>query len=49
MFLDFNFYSYILGLVVQLRIQQIWNEDLEDKNSQAFKELSETLVIQARI
>ena len=49
MFLDFNFHSYILGLVVQLRIQQIWNEDLEDKNSQAFKELSETLVIQARI
>ena len=49
MFLVFNFYSYILGLVVQLRIQQTWNEDLEDENSQAFKELSETLVIQARI
>jgi len=33
-------------LVVELRIQQAWNKDLEDESSQAFKELSQTLEIQ---
>jgi len=40
---------YSLELVVELRIQQAWNKDLEDESSQAFKELSQTLEIQARI
>jgi len=35
--------------VVELRIQRTWNEDLENENSEAFKELSQILVIQARI
>jgi len=32
--------------VIELRIQRTWNDDLENENSQAFKELSQTLVIQ---
>ncbi|XP_078371962.1 von Willebrand factor D and EGF domain-containing protein-like isoform X7 [Oculina patagonica] len=33
-------------LVVQLRIQRTWNKDLENKNSQAYKELSSIIEIQ---
>lgn len=35
--------------VVELRIQWTWNDDLENENSEAFKELSQILVMQARI
>ena len=46
----FHFSSiYILEFVVELRIQQTWNKDLENENSQGFKELSGILEIQARI
>lgn len=33
-------------IVVELRIQRTWNKDLENKSSQAFKELSRTLETQ---
>ena len=43
------FCFYILELVIELSLQRTWNKDLENKSSQAFKELSRTLEILVRI
>ena len=34
------YYTVILELIVELRIQREWDNDLEDENSEAYKELS---------
>ncbi len=34
------FYMFVIDLVIELRMQREWNNDLDDKKSEAFKELS---------